>query len=111
VLSALPLADDPIWLGLAAARLGDWERATAALEGLQDPIAGQRSAAASLIGLCAARGDRRARSMLAALRDWHAADRPLYAECGGLMLLSQGIELKDGRLGDQTPELLAEKSL
>ena len=69
VLSALPLAADPIWLGLAAARLGDWERATAALEGLQDPIAGQRSAAASLIGLCAARGDRRARSMLAALRE------------------------------------------
>ena len=34
--------------------------------------------------------------MLAAIRNYAASGRPLYAECGGLMLLSRGIEA-DGR--------------
>ena len=34
--------------------------------------------------------------MLAAIRAYAASGRPLYAECGGLMLLSRGIEV-DGR--------------
>lgn len=33
---------------------------------------------------------------LAALRAFAASGRPVFAECGGLMLLSQGIELADG---------------
>lgn len=34
--------------------------------------------------------------MLAAIRTYAASGRPLYAECGGLMYLSQGIEAEDG---------------
>ena len=42
----------------------------------------------------AALGDNRA--MVAGMRDFSASGRPLYAECGGLMYLSQGIECLDG---------------
>jgi cobyrinic acid a,c-diamide synthase len=35
--------------------------------------------------------------MLAAIRDYAASGRPLYAECGGLMYLSRGLLTRDGR--------------
>jgi cobyrinic acid a,c-diamide synthase len=35
-------------------------------------------------------------SMREAIRNWSAAGRPLYAECGGFMYLSQGIHDRDG---------------
>lgn len=37
------------------------------------------------------------RAMLQSLTDFADSGRPVYAECGGLMLLSQGIETTDGR--------------
>ncbi len=37
-------------------------------------------------------------SMLASVRAWSEAGKPLYAECGGLMFLSKGIRDFDGRL-------------
>jgi cobyrinic acid a,c-diamide synthase len=36
------------------------------------------------------------RSMLASLRKWAGQGRPMLAECGGFMLLSEGIILEDG---------------
>ncbi len=36
-------------------------------------------------------------SLLQAIRDWAKADRPVYAECGGLMYLSRGIHDFEGR--------------
>ncbi len=38
------------------------------------------------------------RSMLRSIRDWAYGDKPLYAECGGLMYLSQGIYDFEGTL-------------
>jgi cobyrinic acid a,c-diamide synthase len=35
-------------------------------------------------------------SMLTALRSWAEADRPMYAECGGLMYLSRGVHDFEG---------------
>lgn len=37
-------------------------------------------------------------SLLASIREWADAGKPLYAECGGLMFLSQGIRDFDDRL-------------
>jgi cobyrinic acid a,c-diamide synthase len=37
------------------------------------------------------------RPLLAALRQWAEAGRPLYAECGGFMALTEGIEDREGR--------------
>ena len=36
-------------------------------------------------------------SMLASVKAWSEAGKPLYAECGGLMYLSQGIRDFDSR--------------
>lgn len=36
-------------------------------------------------------------SMLRSIREFASTKRPVYAECGGLMYLSQGIEERDGR--------------
>lgn len=40
------------------------------------------------------------RAMLCSIREWAEAGMPLYAECGGLMYLSQGIQDKTGRFFD-----------
>jgi hypothetical protein len=47
------------------------------------------------------------------LGDWHAIIKPKNVPPGttAIRLYRRTFELKDGRLGDQTPELLAEKSL
>ncbi|MDA8164610.1 MAG: cobyrinate a,c-diamide synthase, partial [Desulfobacteraceae bacterium] len=37
------------------------------------------------------------RAMRAAIREWAAAGRPLYAECGGLMVLGSELESEGGR--------------
>ena len=37
------------------------------------------------------------RGMLQSIKDFSDSGKPVYAECGGLMLLSQGIETTDGR--------------
>lgn len=39
-------------------------------------------------------------AMRNAVRDWAEAGKPVYAECGGLMYLSEGIHDLDGRLHD-----------
>ncbi len=36
-------------------------------------------------------------SMIREIRKFAESDKPIYAECGGLMYLSDGIELRDGR--------------
>lgn len=40
------------------------------------------------------------RAMLSSIREWAEAGRPLYAECGGLMYLSRGIQDMRGRFFD-----------
>ena len=37
-------------------------------------------------------------SMLASVREFAASDRPIYAECGGMIYLSQQIETSDGQI-------------
>jgi cobyrinic acid a,c-diamide synthase len=56
--------------------------------------------------------------MLAAIRDYAASGKPLYAECGGLMYLSRGLVTEDGRfhsflgiLPSRTRMLAAKKAL
>jgi cobyrinic acid a,c-diamide synthase len=56
--------------------------------------------------------------LLAAIRDYAASGKPLYAECGGLMYLSRGLLTEDGRfhsflgiLPSRTRMLAARKAL
>ncbi len=56
--------------------------------------------------------------MLAAIRDYAASGKPIYAECGGLMYLSRGLLAADGRfhsflgiLPSRTRMLAAKKAL
>ena len=60
-----------------------------------------------------ANADERKAAGAIVLSDWHANIKPKNVPSGttAIRIYRRTFELKDGRLGDQTPELLAEKSL
>jgi len=80
-----PPEEDPLWIGLAAARLGLWALATERFEAGIRQSGGRRSLMVELADALAARGHRQARSMLAKLR---AED----ADLDGAIELLRGLE-------------------